>query len=321
MVHSRILVTGGAGFIGSAFVRQAVLRGLDVVVVDCLTYAGDLARIREVSKKIKFYKVDIASDKQLEIIFKKEKINCLVHFAAETHVDRSLKDISPFIRTNVLGTQNLIDLAIKHRLKSFLHISTDEVYGQGQKGLFKETDPLKPHNPYAVTKAAGELLVRTAIQLFQFPAIIIRSSNIYGPWQHPEKLIPVVISNAFEDKKIPVYGKGLQIREWLHVDDCISGIFQILKKGQEGEIYNLGSNFESRNIDSVKTILTLMGKKNSLIKFVPDRLGHDFRYSLNCLKISQLGFRPQISFKEGLVRTIDWYKDNNSWVKKKNFYQ
>jgi dTDP-glucose 4,6-dehydratase len=307
----KILVTGGAGFIGSEFIRQGVKRGYRLVVVDRLTYAGDLKRIKEVSKDVGFHKIDICSKEKLEGIFLKGKFDGVVHFAAQTHVDRSLRDNTPFIRTNILGTQHLIDLSLKYGLKSFVHISTDEVYGQSLKGFFKESDPLKPRNPYAVTKASGELLVQAAIHTFGLPAIIIRPSNNYGPWQHPEKLVPVVISKSLKNQSVPVYGKGHQIREWLHVADCARGIFLVLEKGNEGEIYNIGSCFEQRNIETVKTILRILGLKENLIRFVPDRPGHDFRYSVDCTKIRKLGWRPQISFDEGIASTVTWYKSSN----------
>jgi dTDP-glucose 4,6-dehydratase len=313
----KILVTGGAGFIGSEFVRQGARRGFRLVVIDSLTYAGDLKRIKEVSKDIRFHKIDICSKGKLEALFRREKFDGLVHFAAETHVDRSLRDNTPFIRTNILGTQNLIDLSLKYGLKSFVHISTDEVYGQSLKGFFKESDFLKPRNPYAVTKASGEMLVQAAIHTFDLPAIIIRPANNYGPWQYPEKLIPVVISKSLKDQRVPVYGKGHQIREWLHVEDCARGIFLVLEKGNAGGIYNIGSCFEKRNIETVKTILKILGKKADLIRFVPDRLGHDFRYSVDCTKINKLGWRPQVSFDDGIAGTIAWYKENSTWLESK----
>ena len=207
------------------------------------------------------------------------------------------------------------------RLKSFVHISTDEVYGQSLKGFFKETDPLKPRNPYAVTKTSGELLVQAAIHTFNLPAMIVRPANNYGPWQYPEKLIPVVISRSLNDQSVPVYGKGHQIREWLHVSDCARGIFLVLEKGKVGEIYNIGSCFEQRNIDTVKAILKYLGKKEDLIRFVPDRPGHDFRYSVDCVKIGKLGWRPQVSFDDGIASTIAWYKINSAWLKRKISHQ
>jgi dTDP-glucose 4,6-dehydratase len=313
----KILVTGGAGFIGSEFVRQGVKRGYRFVVIDLLTYAGDLNRIKEVAGDIRFKRIDICSKEKLNSLFQREKFDGLVHFAAETHVDRSLKDNTPFIRTNVLGTQNLIDLSLKFGLKSFIHVSTDEVYGQSLKGFFNESDPLKPRNPYAVTKASGELLVQAAIHTFNLPGIIIRPANNYGPWQYPEKLIPVVISKSLLDQPVPVYGKGHQIREWLHVADCACGIFLVLEKGRVGEIYNIGSCFEKRNIETVKTILKILGKKADLIHFVPDRPGHDFRYSVDCTKINKLGWRPQVAFDEGITSTVAWYNNNSAWLARK----
>jgi dTDP-glucose 4,6-dehydratase len=313
----KILVTGGAGFIGSEFVRQGARRGFDLVVIDCLSYAGDMGRLKEVSKDIKFHKIDICSKEKLEVLFKREKFDSLVHFAAETHVDRSLKDNLPFIRTNILGTQHLIDLSLKYALRSFFHISTDEVYGQSLKGFFKESDALKPRNPYAVTKTSAELLVQAAIHTFKLPATIIRPANNYGPWQYPEKLIPVVISKCMKDQRVPVYGKGHQIREWLHVSDCAKGVFLVLEKGNEGEIYNIGSCFEQKNIKTVKTILKHLGKDEDLIQFVPDRPGHDFRYSVDCTKIGKLGWRPQVTFDDGIKSTIAWYQNNRDWLEKK----
>jgi len=317
----KILVTGGAGFIGSAFVRQAVMRGYQVVVIDSLSYAGDLSRIKEVSKDIHFHKIDICDKKKLENVFLKEKFDGLVHFAAETHVDRSLQDNTPFIRTNILGTQHLIELSLKYRLSKFVHISTDEVYGQSIKGFFKESDPLRPRNPYAVTKTAADLLVQAAIHTFKLPTLIVRPANNYGLWQYPEKLIPVVISKALNNQKVPVYGKGHQIREWLHVTDCAEGILLIVEKGKIGEIYNVGSCFEQRNIETVKRILKILGKKPQLIQFVPDRPGHDFRYSVDCTKIIKLGWKPRVSFDEGIAQTIDWYQANRTWLEKKISHQ
>jgi dTDP-glucose 4,6-dehydratase len=312
-----IVVTGGAGFIGSEFARQAVKKGAKIVIIDKLTYAGDLERLKEIKGKYTFYKTDISKKAQLETIIKKEKPKEIVHFAAETHVDRSLLDVLPFIQANVTGTQNLIDLSRKYKVKRFLHISTDEVYGESQKGRFKETSQLKPKNPYSATKAAAELLVRAAIKTYHFPAIIIRPANNYGPWQYPEKLIPVIILKALKNKKVPVYGKGKQIREWLHVADCAEGIHLILKKGKIGEAYNIGTYFERENLITVKTILKLLHKPNNLIKFVADRPGHDFRYSVSCTKIKDLGWKPKITFTVGIKQTVDWYLQHPAWMEKK----
>jgi dTDP-glucose 4,6-dehydratase len=312
-----ILVTGGAGFIGSEFVRQGVQKGCRLVVVDNLSYAGDLARLKDVRSKIKFYKVDIADRVKLEAVFRKEKPQALVHFAAETHVDRSIKDAGPFLKTNVLGTQNLVELAVKYNLKKMVHISTDEVYGQSMSGWFKETDPIRPRNPYSATKGAAELLVNAARETYGLPAVIVRPSNNYGLWQYPEKFLPVIISSALKDRPIPVYGKGAQIREWLHVSDCARAVFTVLEKGKVGEVYNIGTKFESRNIDTVKNILKLLGKSEELITFVTDRPGHDFRYSVAWEKLKKLGWSPKVSFKDGIKETIAWYTKNQSWVEKK----
>ena len=217
----KILVTGGAGFIGSEFVRQGVKAGYKLVVVDSLSYAGDLGRLTDVRKKISFYKVDVSMRKKLEMVFREERPQMIVHFAAETHVDRSIQDASAFIRTNVIGTQNLIELAHDQKVTRFIHMSTDEVYGQSFKGYFSEQDPIKPRNPYSATKASAELLLKAAMDTYQFPAIIVRPANNYGPWQYPEKFLPVIISHALQNQPIPVYGKGEQIREWLHVSDCV----------------------------------------------------------------------------------------------------
>jgi dTDP-glucose 4,6-dehydratase len=315
----KILVTGGAGFIGSEFVRQGIRKGYRMVVVDKLTYAGDLARLRDVKNQFTFYKTDIANKKQLERIFKKEHPKFVVHFAAETHVDRSIhQDVAPFLQTNVQGTQNLIDLSRHYGIQKFVHLSTDEVYGASRKGLFfEDKSPLKPNNPYSASKAAAEFLVRAAIQTHHFPAVIVRPANNYGPWQYPEKFVPVILLKILNKQKIPVYGKGEQIREWLHVSDCAAGIVLILKKGKIGEIYNIGSYFEKKNLVTAKTILKLMKKPEDLIQFVKDRPGHDFRYSVDCTKIRKLGWRPKITFEKGMRETIAWSLKHVDWLKKK----
>ncbi|MBN1870690.1 MAG: dTDP-glucose 4,6-dehydratase [Candidatus Omnitrophica bacterium] len=314
---SKILVTGGAGFIGSEFVRQAVKKGQKIVVLDKLTYAGDIKRLEGIKGKYAFYKTDICQKEKLEAAIKKERPQTIVHFAAETHVDRSIQDALPFIHTNVTGTQNLIDLSRKYKVKKFFHISTDEVYGESRRGKFLETAELKPKNPYSATKAAAELLVHAAIQTYHFPAVIIRPSNNYGPWQYPEKLVPVVILKALKNRKVPVYGIGKQIREWLHVRDCAEAIHFILKKGKVGEIYNIGTYFESENLVTVKRILKLLQKPNRLIEFVADRPGHDFRYSVDCSKIHRLGWKPKIQFAGGIKDTVQWYSAHLNWMEQK----
>ncbi|MFA7706223.1 MAG: dTDP-glucose 4,6-dehydratase, partial [Candidatus Omnitrophota bacterium] len=292
---SKILVTGGAGFIGSAFVRLLVKKGISPVIVDKLTYAGDLKRLEEARGKFKFYKTDICSKKKVEAIFAKENPDIVVHFAAESHVDRSIQDAAPFVETNIKGTQVLLDVSRKHKVQKFIFISTDEVYGEIAKGKFKEDSPVKPNSPYAASKAAADLLVQAYIRTNKFPAIIIRPSNNYGPWQYPEKLIPLAILKILQEEKVPVYGKGLNVREWLYVDDCASGIMAIMSKGKIGQIYNLGSACESRNIDTIKLLLKTLGVSQSGFEFVKDRLGHDLRYSLNSRKvIRELGWKPAV---------------------------
>jgi len=317
MQRSKILVTGGAGFIGSEFVRQAVKKGQKVTVIDKLTYAGDLKRLSEVRAKCVFHKVDICQKMKLAAIIKKEMPHTIVHFAAETHVDRSIQDAEAFIQTNITGTQNLIDCARNYKIKKFLHISTDEVYGESRKGRFHENSAIRPKNPYAATKAAAELLVRAAINTHDFPAIIVRPANNYGPWQYPEKLIPVIILKALKNKKVPVYGRGKQIREWLHVSDCANGIHVILKKGKAGETYNIGTYFERDNLTTVQTILKLLDKPANLIQFVVDRPGHDFRYSVNCAKLKKLGWRPKVTYTIGIKQTIAWYLNHTKWLETK----
>lgn len=314
MGKNKLLVTGGAGFIGSEFVRQAVQKGYRPVVVDKLTYAGDVRRLSSVKKKIKFYKADITDRVKMGLICKKENPVLIVNFAAETHVDRSIDNSSPFIKTNVLGTQVLLDVARKYKIEKFIHISTDEVYGDIEKGKFSEDSPIRPSSPYAAAKAAADLLIMSYMRTFGFPAIIIRPSNNYGPWQYPEKLIPVTIRNILDNKKTPVYAKGGNVREWLFVSDCAEAIFLVLKKGKLGEIYNVGSGQEFRNIDVVKKIIKFLGKKDDLIEFVKDRLGHDIRYSLNSRKIkSSLRWHAKENFSDGLIKTIAWYAYHKAW--------
>jgi len=251
-------------------------------------------------------------------LLQRERPEAIVHFAAETHVDRSIHQSAlPFIETNVKGTQNLIDAARMINLKRFIHISTDEVYGQIKIGQFTEQSPIQPNNPYSATKAAADHLIMAATRTHGFPAIIARPSNNYGPWQYPEKLIPVIIIKALNNKPVPVYGQGQHVREWLHVSDCASAILFILEHGKTGEIYNIGSRTEKQNIDTVKKILKLLGKPESLIQFVKDRPGHDIRYSLNWDKLSDLGWRPKIGFEKGMALTVDWSQAHIKWLRSK----
>jgi len=351
MKNKSILITGGAGFIGSAFVRLLLtrdcpeslrqlrgihpersegpskLRGLSpkgtvpkLIVVDKLTYAGDLKRLQGLSPKgtvpdFKFYKADICNKNLIDSIFKKEKPEIVVHFAAETHVDRSILDSNPFIRTNVIGTQALLDLSRKYKIKKFIHISSDEIYGDIEKGKFTEDSPLKPNSPYAASKAAADLLIRSYIRTYNFPAIIIRPCNNYGPWQYPEKLIPLAILKILRNEKIPVYAQGENIREWLFVEDCAGGILEILEKGKIGEIYNLGSQREIRNIEVVKLLLKILKKDENKIEFVKDRPGHDLRYSLDSSKIfKEIGWRPKLNFETGIKLTILWCLKHKNWL-------
>ncbi len=315
----KILVTGGAGFIGSEFVRQAVKRGFNTVVVDKLTYAGDLERLRTVENRITFYKADITNKEFINWIFKKETPDIVVHWAAESHVDRSILDASPFIETNVKGTQVLLDAAKNNKTSLFINVATDEVYGElGKEGQFFENTPLNPNSPYSASKAAADMLGRAYYRTYGLPVITIRPSNNYGYWQYPEKLIPVVILKALNNEPIPVYGTGENVREWLFVSDCAEAVFEIIEKGKPGEIYNIGSGEERKNIEVVKAILSILDKPESLITFVKDRPGHDFRYSLNTEKIErEIGWKAKTKFEEGIEETVKWYLDNMDWVNRK----
>ena len=315
----KILITGGAGFIGSEFVRQAVKKGYQVVVVDKLTYAGDLERLKEFLNSINFYRADITNFEFIEHIFDNEKPDVVVHFAAESHVDRSILNPAEFLNSNIFGTYVLLEASKKHNINLFINISTDEVYGElGETGKFTEESPLKPNSPYSVSKASADMLGKAYFRTYGFPVITIRPSNNYGPWQYPEKLIPVVITKALQNETVPVYGKGLNIREWLYVEDCADAIFAIIEKGKPGETYNVASGEERRNIEVVKAILELLGKPYDLIKFVEDRPGHDFRYSMDFSKVmKECGWKPKTSFEEGLKKTVKWYLEHKEWLFKK----
>lgn len=318
-MNKNMLVTGGAGFIGSEFVRQALNNGYKVSVVDSLTYAGDFERIQHIADKITFYKLNICSHSQIDEVFLKEKPSIVVHWAAESHVDRSLIDASPFIQTNVMGTKVLLDASKKYDISLFINVSTDEVYGElGENGQFTEETCLNPNSPYSVSKASQDMLARAYFRCYKLPVITVRPSNNYGRWQYPEKLLPVVILKALNNEKIPVYGSGDNVREWLHVSDCVKAVMMIIEKGKIGDIYNIGGANERKNIDVVKQILDIMNKPHSLIEFVKDRPGHDFRYSLNSTKIKdQTGWIPEITFEEGLSDTVNWYLSNIQWVNNK----
>ena len=329
MATKKILVTGGAGFIGSEFVRQGVQRGYDIVVIDKLTYAGDLERLKEVDGEYKFYKIDIADKESIFDVFQKESPDAVVHFAAESHVDRSILDPTPFFKTNVIGTLNLLEAAREFGVERFINISTDEVYGElGDEGNFTEESPLKPNSPYSTSKAAQDMLGRAYYRTYSVPVITVRPSNNYGPWQYPEKLIPVVIMRALNNESIPVYGTGKNVREWLHVSDCVNAIFLILDKGSIGEIYNVGSGNEKRNIEIVNDICQILDEikpedapHRKLITFVKDRPGHDYRYSLDYSKITDtLGWIPGADLNQQLKFTVYWFVENKNWLFNKYKY-
>ncbi|MBM3251216.1 MAG: dTDP-glucose 4,6-dehydratase [Candidatus Omnitrophica bacterium] len=315
----KVLITGGAGFIGSAFTRLAVKRGYRAIVLDKLTYAGDLTRLKEIEGRYKFYRADISCPKQIAGIFKKESPKIIVNFAAESHVDRSILDAGPFIKTNILGTQVLLDAARRYKVGRFIHISTDEIYGETIKGKFSEDSPLKPNSPYAASKAAGDLLIKSYIRTYGFPAIIVRPSNNYGPWQYPEKLLPLAILKILRNEKIPIYGKGRNTREWLYVTDCARGILSIMERARLGGIYNLGSGAERKNIDIISAILKIFRKGRRYIKFVKDRPGHDLRYRLDSEKVfKETGWQPEISLKNGLEDTVEWCLEYKDWLLSKH---
>ena len=317
----RILVTGGAGFIGSHFIRLLLARRRHVELInfDKLTYAGNLENLADVAEdpRYHFLQGDIADARQVSEVMARG-FSAVLNFAAETHVDRSIEDAAPFIRSNIVGTQTLLEAARKVKLPVFIHISTDEVYGTAPPDRsFREDVQLKPRSPYAASKAAADHLVYSYGVTFNLPAIVLRCTNNYGPCQFPEKLIPLMIANAREDKPLPVYGDGLQERDWLYVEDYCRAIALVLEKGKPGEIYNVSADAPTPNLKVVRTILQLLGKPESLIKYVQDRPGHDRRYALDSSKIKKaLGWQPQVSFQEGIRRTIQWYQKNTAWLER-----
>jgi len=319
----KLLVTGGAGFIGANCVRSKVNGNDDIVCLDLLTYAGNLDNLDGVIGKdnFTFVRGDINDRSFVRDLFKKEHFDIVVHFAAESHVDRSIEDPSAFLRTNVLGTQNLLDACREFGIERFHQVSTDEVYGDlplERKDLkFTEEYPIVPSSPYSASKASADLLCHAYYRTFNVPITISRCSNNYGPYQFPEKLIPRMIVLALRNEKLPVYGKGENVRDWLHVSDHCSAIDAILSKGKVGEVYNIGGNCERRNIDIVKLILRQLGKPEDLISFVKDRKGHDLRYAIDNGKISrELGWSPAVRFEKGMRDTIDWYLSNETWLKR-----
>ncbi|HEV3201555.1 MAG TPA: dTDP-glucose 4,6-dehydratase [Bryobacteraceae bacterium] len=315
----KILATGGAGFIGSAFIRLLIAEtDHQVINLDKLTYAGNLENLVSVdsSGRYRFVHGDICDGPLADSILDAERPDAIVHFAAESHVDRSILSPEPVIQTNFRGTFTLLETARKHKIGRFVHVSTDEVYGSLVAPLeATEEFPLNPSSPYSASKAGSDLLARSYFTTYRLPVVITRASNNYGPHQFPEKLIPLMISNALEDGTLPVYGDGMQVRDWLYVDDHCRGILAVLGKGREGEIYNIGGNRSLPNLDVVRQLLSLTGKPESLIQYVPDRPGHDRRYALSSEKLMrETGWRPVTDFETGLARTIEWYRANAAWV-------
>lgn len=329
-----ILVTGGAGFIGSNFVKLMLEKypRYKVINIDSLTYAGNLENLKDINenKNYEFIKADIRDKEKIEEVFQNNEIISIINFAAESHVDRSIEEPEVFLTTNIIGTQVLLNTAKKHWKVNpkdkyckeykegvkFLQVSTDEVYGAlGETGMFTETMPLMPNSPYSASKASADMIVRAYNETFGMPINITRCSNNYGPNQFPEKLIPLIINNCLKEKKLPVYGDGMQIRDWLHVYDHCSAIDIVLHKGKDGEVYNIGGNNEKSNIEIVKLIISTLGKSEDLIKYVKDRPGHDRRYAIDNTKITtELGWSPSYTFEQGIKETIEWNIDNREWV-------
>ncbi|WP_144568471.1 dTDP-glucose 4,6-dehydratase [Bacillus pseudomycoides] len=316
-----VLVTGGAGFIGSNFVRYFLKKYPDCHVInyDLLTYAGNLSSIKDIEplSNYTFIQGDIRDVEKIQAVMQDYKIDSIVHFAAESHVDRSIQGPMQFYTTNIVGTAVLLEAAKTFGIQRFLHISTDEVYGSlGETGYFTEETPVSPNSPYSASKASSDLIALSYFETYKLPVIVTRCSNNYGPYQYPEKLIPLMITNAMEDKELPVYGRGQNVRDWLHVFDHCTAIDLVLHNGRDGEIYNVGGNNEKRNIEIVEMILEKLGKSKNMISFVPDRLGHDWRYAIDSSKLQrELGWKPVYSFTKGLEDTIEWYRKNEQWWK------
>ena len=314
-----LLVTGGAGFIGSNFVHSMLklYPNVRIVNLDKLTYAGNLDNLADIGCDLRheFIRGDIRDKDLVRGIF--ERVQGVFHFAAETHVDRSILDAGEFVLTDVFGTFVLLEaLRRSPHVEFFVHVSTDEVYGSRDTGFFKETDSLTPSSPYAASKTGADRLAHAFFVTYGVPVVIVRPSNNYGPYQYPEKFIPLFVTNAMEDKPLPLYGKGANVRDWLHVEDNCRAIELVARRGALGEAYNIGANDERRNIDVARRIVKLLGKSRDLIKFVPDRAGHDRRYAVNCRKLRALGWKTEIVFEEGLEKTVSWYVENESWWRK-----
>jgi dTDP-glucose 4,6-dehydratase len=317
MTHRRWLVTGGLGFIGSAFVRLALRERTDVAVtvLDAMTYAGNPANVADVAHdpRYSFVKGDIADAARVDEAIG-EGVDAIVNFAAETHVDRSILDPEAFIRTDVLGTHVLLEAVRRHRIGRFLQVSTDEVYGDVEEGASVETDPIRPRSPYAASKAGGDLQVLAYHTTFETPVLITRGSNTYGPYQYPEKLVPLFVTNLLEGEQVPVYGDGLQVRDWLHVDDHARGVAHVLEHGTCGEVYNLGGGNGRTNLEIVRELVRLTGRSyEESVRHVTDRPGHDRRYALDSAKARALGWSPGAAFANGLAETVAWYRERRDW--------
>lgn len=314
----KLLVTGGAGFIGSCFIRHVLAKHKDyeIINLDKLTYAGNIENLDDIKNdpRYQFVKGDIV-DKNLAMELTNE-VDVVVNFAAESHVDRSIEGPEIFIETNVKGTLNLLQASLKNKVKRYLQVSTDEVYGTlGKTGYFYETTPLAPNSPYSASKASADMLVRAYFETYKMPNLITRCSNNYGPYQYPEKLIPFFITRLLKGEKVPVYGDGLNVRDWLYVYDHCEAIDTVLNKGKEGEVYNIGGHNEKTNMEITRLILDAMGKDESSIEYVQDRLGHDRRYAIANDKIQkELGWEPSIKFEDGIKLTIEWYLNNQEWI-------
>jgi dTDP-glucose 4,6-dehydratase len=322
MNGSTLLVTGGMGFIGSNFVLYWMDRHPQdrIVNLDVLTYAGNPDNLASVQHlpNYRFVRGDISDPQQVRRIFQEEKVDKVVHFAAESHVDRSIEDPQLFVRTNVLGTQCLLEESRKHGVAKFIHVSTDEVYGTlGKDGSFTESTPLAPNSPYSASKAGSDLLARAYFETFGLPVVITRCSNNYGPLQFPEKLIPTIITRALQNQPVPVYGNGLNVRDWLYVEDHCSAIERVIESGMPGQVYNIGGGNERTNLQIVRRILAELGKPESLIQFVADRPGHDLRYAIDAGKLQhELGWRPRYELEQGLRHTVAWYLEHGAWWRK-----
>ncbi len=312
-----ILITGGCGFIGTNFVRHMLEKyDYHIINLDKLTYAGNLENLEDVAgdSRYTFVRGDIASPADLEGVFGRP-VDIIVNFAAESHVDRSIMDPDTFIKTNINGTFNLLEMARKKGIKRFVQISTDEVYGSlGKTGAFREDTPLSPNSPYSASKTSADILAMAYFKTYGMPVIVTRCSNNYGPYQFPEKLIPLIITNALADMELPVYGDGLNVRDWIHVKDHCAAIDLVVHKGEDGNTYNIGASNERANIEIVKLVLEILGKPESLIRYVKDRPGHDRRYAIDSGKITEkLGYKPGVDFSDGMRETVEWYVKNKGW--------